>query len=110
MSEPTTCPRCKRSFGGEQAYRRGHRRQGTPRRETCRRVSQIRRDERMRLGADGVWHMKASNEPGQMRLPIFGRGRPRKLLPIYFVRTRNRVTYRVRPRVPKRPEVSSEAA
>jgi hypothetical protein len=106
VTEPITCPRCRRAFGGEQAYRRGHRRQGRPRRETCRRVAEIRRDDRMRLGEDGVWHMRASIEPGQLKLPLFGRGRPRKAVPIYSVGTRNRRKYLVRPMPPKRPVVT----
>ena len=112
MTEPITCPRCHRAFGGEQAYRRGHRwynEDGRGKRRTCRRIRELRRSIYLRLDDGGVWHMRAPDDPGQMLLPLFGRGRPRRV-PIYAVRTRNRVRYLVRRRGRRRPDVSSEAA
>lgn len=110
MTEPIRCPRCRRAFGGEQAYRRGHRRQGRPRKERCRGIRELRRDTILRMDDAGVWHMRHRDDPGQMWLPLFGRGRPRRHLPKYSVGTRNRHRYVVRPRVPKRPEITVEAA
>lgn len=68
------CPQCRRSFGGEQAYRRAHPRSG------CRSARELRRIGLRRDDA-GVWHRPARTDPGQLRLPLFGRGRPRKTLP-----------------------------
>jgi hypothetical protein len=103
MTEPIHCPRCHRAFGGEQAYRRGHRRQGRPRKERCRSIRELRRDTILRVDDAGVWHMRGPTDPGQLRLPLFGRGRPRRVLPKYSVGTRNRRKYLVRPMPPKRP-------
>ena len=103
MTEPIRCSRCHRAFGGEQAYRRGHRRQGRPRRETCRRVAELRRSPYLRLDEAGVWHVRARTDPGQLMFALWGRGRPRDAMPIYMLGTRNRHTYRVRRRGRKAP-------
>jgi hypothetical protein len=94
VTEPLTCDRCHRLFGGWGAFRRGHvfRRGAAVR---CRRISDVRR--RLRLGDDGVWHYPAPTDTGQLRLALFGRGRPRKGLPTFFVGTRNRRIWLVRP-------------
>jgi hypothetical protein len=110
MTEPIRCPRCKRSFGGEQAYRRGHRRQGRPRRETCRRVTELRRSDVMWQDDEGVWRMRGPSTPGQLKLPLFGRGRPRKTVAIFSSRTRDGRTYVAKHSVRGRPSVVSLAA
>lgn len=105
MIEPITCPRCRRSFGGEQAFRRGHRRMGRPRRETCRRVAELRRSYTLWQNGGGIWHVRGPATPGQLRLPIFGRGRPRRGDTIYKSRTKNGRTYLARP-TPRRSPIA----
>jgi hypothetical protein len=108
--EPLYCRRCKRSFGGEQAYRRGHRRQGRPKKQTCRRVTELRRSDVMWQDDEGVWRMRGPSTPGQLKLPLFGRGRPRKPIAIFSSRTRDGRTYVARYSVRRSPFVEAEAA
>ena len=75
-------------------------------------MAELRRDPILRLDDDGVWHMRGPTDPGQLRLALFGRGRPRTRLPKYSVGTRNRRRYLVCPTPPKRPvaEILDEVA
>lgn len=87
MSE--TCARCGRRFGGHQAFRRAHAY------GKCASETELRR-RGLRCGPDGTWHRRANTDPGQMRLRLFGRGRPRNALPIFSVALLGGETCRVR--------------
>jgi len=105
MNEPIRCPRCRRSFGGDHAFRRGHRRQGRPRRQTCRRIRELRASDVLFQDDADVWHVRGPNTPGQLKLPLFGRGRPVKPRAIYMSRTRGGRTVRGRP-IPRKSPVA----
>lgn len=89
-----TCPRCHRSFGGLFAYRKAHTRRGCRRPATLLKLGMYQRP-------DGVWSRwgpTTADELGvavQLRLPLFGRGRPRKRPPLFSVRTRDGRTWRL---------------
>jgi len=72
MTEPITCPRCRRAFGGHFTWRRAH-----PNKR-CRSVAGLRGIGLYRNGGD-VWHRPGRTDPVQLTLPIFGRGRPRRV-------------------------------
>ena len=110
MTEPIRCPRCKRSFGGEHAFRRGHRRQGRPKKQTCRGIRELRRSDVLWLDDAGVWRVRGPSTPGQLKLPLFKRGRPRKALAIISSRTRDGRTLVGRRSVRGRPSQVSLAA
>lgn len=90
-----TCPRCHRSFGGHGAFIKAHPTYG---RRGCRRPSTL-----LKLGMyrrpDGIWCRwgpTTADElgvPVQLRLPLYGRGRPRKRPPLFRVRTRGGRTW-----------------
>ena len=83
MTEPLACPRCRRSFGGHFTFRRAH-----PGRR-CRRIVGLRAIG-LHLDAEGVWRRSGPTDPVQLRFPLFGPGRPRKVIPQYFSGTANR--------------------
>ncbi len=71
MSAPVTCARCRRRFGGTEAFRLAHPRSGCrPRHELDARG--LWRD------SSGVWHRRGSQSAGQLRLRLWGRGRPHR--------------------------------
>lgn len=83
MTEPITCSRCHRAFGGHFTWRRAH-----PDRR-CRKIVELRAIGLHQNGG-GVWRRPGPTDPIQLRFPLFGRGRPRKHVPQYFLGTANR--------------------
>ncbi len=87
MSE--RCERCGRAFGGAAALNRAH--VGG----RCRPDANL-----LRLGwyrdAEGVWHRPGPRTPGQLRLPLFGRGRPQRCPGVFFYRSLGGVWWRAR--------------
>lgn len=71
MSAPVTCARCRRRFGGSRALELAHTRRG------CRPTRKLEARGLWRDAA-GVWHRRGSESPGQLRLPLWGRGRPHR--------------------------------
>jgi hypothetical protein len=111
MMEPITCPRCRRAFGGEQAYRKAHPVKvgdGSPHRQRCRPVKELREIGLHRNGK-GVWHRSGTPRIGQTRLPLFGRGRPR-IARRFFLVPVGEHTAEVRPRPHGHPIVTLRAA
>lgn len=108
MTEPITCPRCRRAFGGDQAYRRGHRRyhgDGKGKRERCRPVRELERSWALWRDEDGVWHVRGPATPGQMRLPVLPRGRPMSPVARAWLINSAGQSYRVWPRPRRHPKV-----
>jgi hypothetical protein len=68
------CPRCRRNFGGTFTFRRAHVAGG------CRPIRELRSIGLIR-GDDGIWRRPGPTDAMQLRLPLFGRGRPRKESP-----------------------------
>ena len=68
------CPRCRRNFGGTFTFRRAHVR------GSCRPVRELR-GIGLHQGEDGIWRRPGPTDVMQLRLPLFGRGRPRKESP-----------------------------
>lgn len=78
MSAPVTCSSCRRRFGGSEALRRAHTRRG------CLPVAELRA-RGLRRDECGVWRQSGPQRLGQLRLRLWGRGRPHRAVAHFSV-------------------------
>jgi len=74
ISSVERCSRCRRNFGGLFTFRRAHVR------GRCRPIAELRAIG-LRRSEAGIWSRPGPTDVMQLRLPLFGRGRPRKESP-----------------------------